>query len=214
MDINIEDRIYELQYFTGYRIAEDESPDFKSVDEVAPWFTTKLMEMKDIDRTQSIHLTYVIKEEAESIIGKEIAFDTDLNDYLNTQHKAELYSKIKEKHNIELVPLVAPPFLQKLIQFLALGGIFGGLLFSTYAVFMLLWSGWIFLLPLGFLLLTFALIATTEKSRTHIPFKNAVDLAQATIVIEKNNIPEEFSLNEEKTLHLIQSYFQKLQRQK
>lgn len=206
MSIEIEDRIYELQYFTGYRITDEENPIFSSVEEVAPWFAQRIQDKKDIDRTIGLHIFEKLKHKVEELTGNKVSPSEDLNGILNNNQKQSLYNSFSEEFNIQLTPMTLPPALINFLVFLSAVGIFGGLLFSTYAVFSLLWSGWIFLTPLIFLILTLLALAGMKNSKSYIAQQNLVDLAHSTHVIEKQNLNSDLHLSEAKTLKIINNY--------
>lgn len=205
MSNQIEDISYQLQHFTGHRISDDDLEKVEDADELIQIHSDNLNH-EVFNKGKGINIAVTLKKFIEEHTQKAIGFDEDLNDQLSSLELKTIWTSFKEKHEVKLPELILKPWFFKFIQLFGLVGILGGLIFSTYAVFQLSWSGIIFLVPLAFFIFTFLLIKSAGLFKSYVGQKSIIEVAKATNVIENKNLSEEWKISEAEAKAVLKEY--------
>lgn len=205
MSNQIEDISYQLQHFTGHRISDDDLEKVEDANELIQIHSENLNH-EVFNKGKGIKIAVTLKSFIEERTQKTIEFDDDLNDQLSSLELKKTWTSFKEKHEVKLPELILKPWFFKFIQLFGLLGILGGLIFSTYAVFQLSWSGIIFLVPLAFFIFTILLIKSAGLFKSYVRQKSIIEVAKATNVIENKNLSDDWRISKGEAKKVLSDY--------
>jgi len=174
----------DLQFKIGDRTSNTDLA-FETAEDLSKFFISR-HEKANWPFLNFLPVYFRIKQQLETIIGKPVGSDFDLN-LLTSLEKVELNQFLSQEFKHPLA-LQRPKFIHTIIFIFPLFAVLGSLLVSTYLITALDYSGWTYLSALIGFILSFLLIQGSKGLKNRFSPSTLLEYCKSLFVIHNQTI--------------------------